>query len=59
MLKRLCLNKRCIKYIYTILSLFIEYKFYRWKPVDPPLAASEDRQILSQWRHIDKCIAII
>ena len=52
------MNKYSIKYLFIIPSLSIKYNFHRWKPVDPPLAASEVRQMLSWWRHIDKCIAM-
>ena len=40
------------------LQFIYKIQFHRWKPVDPPLAVSEVRQMLSWWRHINKCIAI-
>ena len=36
-----------MKYLLKILSLFVKYNVYRRKPVDPPLAAFEVRQMLS------------
>ena len=47
MLKTLCFNKCSMNYFYIIPSLYIKYNFYRLKPVDPSLAASEARQMLS------------
>ena len=49
------LNKCSIKYLFIIPSLTTKYNFHCWNPVDPPLAESEVRQMLSWWRHIDKC----
>ena len=56
--KTLCLNKCSMKYLFIIHSKSIKYNFHRWKRGDPPLAASEVRQMLSWWRQIDKCMAI-
>ena len=44
--KTLCLNKCSIKYLFTIIRLYIKYNFHRWKPVDPPPAAPEVCQII-------------
>ena len=44
--------------MFIIPSLSLKYIFHHWKLVDPPLAASELRQMLSWGGHIDKCIAI-
>ena len=52
------MNKFYVKYLFIIPSSSIKYNCYRWKPVDLLLAAPGVCQMLSWWRHINKCIAI-